>query len=219
MADNRLSQSKFAEKLGISRQAVYKAIKTGALILHGKGRAAYIDLDDPLTVAYMKSPSVNRPRPRTPNPPGKPKAPAPKGSKEKSVPDSPDKQLDLPASNDDQVSDYLANREIDRRKKEQEIEKLTLANKARRNELIEREAVQQFIDQIYAIHNGQLRTLGLRASSDLAAIFRIEDDNLIRKACDKIDADVLSILKHIKRDMNKFLKKIGGQKIDKNKAA
>ena len=100
----------------------------------------------------------------------------------------------------------------------EQIEKLELENRETRKELIARKFVQRFMDQLYSIHNGQLKTHGLRASSDLAAIFGIEDAALIRRACDKIDKDMLSVLKQIKRDMNKFLKKIGAEKITDSKA-
>jgi len=209
--DDRPSQTKFANKLGIKRQAVHNAIKKGLLVKHGTGRAAYIDMACPMTQAYIKNASVNRHRGKTTKPQGKPMAVAPKKKAQDPAPPSPEAQASAEAYNDKQL--------IERRKLMEQIEKLELENRETRKELIARKPVQAFINKLYAVHNGQLKTHGLRASSDVAAIFGIEDDALIRKACDKIDKDMLSVLKQIKREMNAFLKKIGAEKITDSQAA
>lgn len=212
MSTKRLNQTDFANKLGIKRQAVNNAVRKGQLIKHGQGRAAYVDMACPMTVAYIKNASVNRYRgnaggdTRTP---GKPQSipgstPPPKKEPEQAPP-SPEAQASLEAFEDKQS--------MERRKLIEQIEKLELDNRESRKELFARKLLQSFMDKLYALHNGQLKTHGLRASSDIAAIFGIEDDALIRKACDKIDKDMLAVLKQIKREMNKFLKKVGAEKL------
>jgi len=210
-ASSRLNQTNFANKLKVSRQAVNKAIKGGLIILHGTGRAAYIDMACPMTKAYIKNASVNRHRGKSTKPRSKP---APASTKKKApepVPDSPEAIASVEAFTDKQT--------VERRKLMEQIEKLELENRETRKELIGRKFVQRFMDQLYAVHNGQLKTHGLRASSDVAAIFGVEDAALIRKASDKIDKDMLSVLKQIKREMNAFMKKIGAEKIIDNEAA
>lgn len=209
--DNRPGQAKFAKKLNVSRQAVNKAIKTGLIILHGNGRAAYIDMACPMTQAYIKNASVNRHRGKDTKPQGKPAPVATKKKAPDPAPPSPEAQASVDAYNDKQV--------IERRKLMEQIEKLELENRETRKELITRKLVQAFMNELLSIHNGQLKTHGLRASSDMAAIFGIEDDALIRRACDKIDKDMISVLKQIKRVMNKFLKKMGAEKITDSQAA
>lgn len=218
MSTKRLNQTDFANKLGIKRQAVNNAVRKGQLIKHGQGRAAYIDMECPMTVAYIKNASVNRHRgkvggkPRTPRPPrSKPALTAPSKKEIEQVPLSPEGIASAEAFQNKQA--------IERLKLLEQIEKLELDNKETRKELIARELLQSFIDRLYAIHNGQLKTHGLRASSDVAAICGIEDDAVIRKMCDKIDKDMLTVLKQIKREMNKFLKKIGAEKLPEAKAA
>ena len=210
-AGNRPSQTEFANKLGIKRQAVNNAIRKSLLVKHGKGRAAYIDMECPMTQAYIKNASVNRHRGKVTKPQGKP-APAP--PKDKAIDPAPPSPEAIASANafEDKVL-------VERRKLMEQIEKLELDNRETRKELIPRKLTQAFMDKLYAIHNGQLKTHGLRASSDVAAIFGIEDDALIRKACDKIDKDMLSVLKQIKREMNAFLKKIGAEKIIDSQAA
>ena len=210
--DNRPSQTEFAKKLKVSRQAVNKAIKAGTIILHGTGRAAYIDMECPKTQAYIKNASSNRHRGKgagSTRAPGKPRtkstSTAPQNKAQDPAPTSPEAEASVEAFNDKQ--------NITNRKLMEQIEKLELENRETRKELFARKLAQAFMDQLYAIHNGQLKTHGLRASSDVAAIFGIEDDALIRKACDKIDKDMLDVLKQIKREMNTFLKKIGAKKI------
>ena len=209
--DNRPGQTKFANKLKVSRQAVNKAIKAGLIILHGTGRAAYIDLACPMTQAYIKNASVNRHRGKGTKPRTKPDKAPPKKKALDPAPPSPEAIASVEAFTDNQA--------VTRRKHMEQIEALELKNKETRKELITRELVQAFMNELLAIHNGQLKTHGLRASSDMAAIFGIEDDALIRKACDKIDKDMLSVLKQIKRTMNKFLKKMGAEKITDSQAA
>ena len=206
--DNRPSQTNFAKKLKVSRQAVNKAIKAGLIILHGTGRAAYIDRECPKTQAYIKNASANRHRGKSTKPRSKP-APA---STKKNAPDP------APASPEAAASSkaYEDKQAMERLKLMEQIEKLELDNRESRKELFARKLLQFFMDNLYSIHSGQLKTHGLRASSDMAAIFGIEDDALIRKACDKIDKDMLGVLKQIKREMNKLLKKVGAEKITEN---
>ena len=211
MADNHTNQTDFAKKLRVTRQAVHKAITSGVLVLHGKGRTSYIDMDCPKTKAYIKSASTNRHRPKSTKPRGKPAPVLPKADRKKSGPEEPD--------DDNGADEYRLKSKADHLKRLQEIEKLSLANKARRKELIERDMVQDFIDELFTIHNGQLKTLGLRASADVAAIFNIEDDDKIREACDKIDTEMFAVLKQIKRLSNKYLRKIKGKIIDDKQAA
>ena len=209
--DTRPSQTEFAKKLGVKRQAVNNAVRKGLLVKHGEGRAAYIDLACPMTQAYIKNASVNRHRGKGTKPRSKPAPRPPKKKATDPAPPSPEAIASADAYNDKQL--------IERRKLMEQIEKLELENRETRKQLIVRKLVQAFMDKLYAIHNGQLKTHGLRASSDVAAIFGIEDDALIRKACDKIDKDMLSVLKQIKREMNKFMKKIGAEKITDSQAA
>ncbi len=209
--DTRLSQTEFANKLGIKRQAVNNAVRKGLLVKHGAGRAAYIDMECPMTQAYIKNASVNRHRGKG----TKPRSKLPKGSPIKKAPEAVPPSPEALAS----AEAFTDKQQIERRKTMEQVEELELKNRVRRKELITRELVQAFINKLYTIHNGQLKTHGLRASSDVAAIFGIEDDALIRKACDKIDKDMLSVLKQIKREMNKFMKKIGAEKINDSQAA
>jgi hypothetical protein len=169
----------------------------GKVKLHGTGRAARIDLQDPLTVAYLKAESKSG-KPPAPAPPkvkpkatakapasGVPKPPAPVAEEKNIPPEKP--------SNEDEVEAYAGSQALKQLKIREELEKLRLKNRESRGELIKRETVQ----------------------ADVAAVLGIDEDALVRKVCDVVDREVLAVLKQVKREQNKFLKKIGAEKITK----
>lgn len=216
MSTNRINQTDIANKLGITRQAINKAIKEGRLKKHGIGRAAYIDLECPLTKAYMKHGTEQRHGGHTGKhkaskvkPQGKPKEPLPPPPDKKTPPDLPD--------NNESVNAFKDKQEIERLKKIQEIEKIELHNRRVRGELVERDIIQAFIHAMHEIDNGQWKTLGQKISSDIGAVFENDDDDKIRKAADVVEREVMAILKQIKREQNKFLKSIDAEKIPKAK--
>ena len=217
-----INQTDLGRKKGVSRQGIKNAANDGKIIIHGTGRAARIDLECPLTIAYLRAPTT----------PGKATVPAPPTAKPKTIkkktapiapaPDPPvseEKNIppDLPA-NADKVEAFLNKEAVKEKKTQEELEKLKLANQKTRGELIERDTVQDFINGMHEIDNGQWKTLGLKISSKVAAELKIDDDEIVRKVCGVIDAEVLSVLKQIKRDQNRFLKKIGAEKIAKEAA-
>ena len=208
---NPINQTDFANKLGIKRQAINGAIKAGKLVKHGKGRAAYIDLNCPLTIVYMKSPANQRHVGKTTKPPAPP-VPLASGKKGKEIPP------DLP-DNNEAVEAFIANQAIKDLKLQEDYEKVKLNNRKTRGELVERTLVQAFAHREHEIDNSQWKPLGLKVSSDVAAAFGIDDDEKVRKACGIIDREVLAILKQIKREQNKFLKQIGAEKLPKEERA
>lgn len=210
--DNRISQANFAKKLKVNRQALTNAFNAGKLVKHGKGRQSYINLDCPLTIAYMKSDSANRHRGKVGVPASKPD---PKSTKKPGKKSSP-----APAENDDDVQAYLDKQEIKHLKIKEEHEKLRLANAKTRGELIDRTVIQDFMHKLHEIDNGLWKTLGLKIASDVAAVFGSDDDALVRKVCDVVEKETFNILKQVKDDQNEFLKELGARKLPaKGKAA
>ena len=218
-----VSQSRLAGIKGKSRQAIGKAVSEGKLILHGKGRAARIDLEHPLTIAYLAAPS-NPGKATVPTPSGAQRKPA----KKKAAPPAPAPPPTVPTAenvppaspeNIRAAEAYMDKQEIERLNKLQATKKLELHNATTRGDLIERETVQSFIHLLHEIDNSQLKTLGFKVSSDIAAVFGSDDAAKVKETCGLIDAGVMQILKQIKREANKFLKKMGAGKIPKAKAA
>jgi hypothetical protein len=209
-AERELNQAAFARLAGVKPQAITKAINSGKLIKHGKGHAARIRLDDPLTQSYLNGDREQRKGPRKGKRTVAPTTPAPPEpiAEEKNIP---------PASpeNMDKVEAYIDNQALKRLKLEQEHEKLRLGNREKRGELIKRETVQAFMHRLHEIDGGQWKTLGLKISSDIAAAMGFDDDGVVRKVCDVVDREVLAVMKQIKREQNKFLKKIGAEKLPK----
>ena len=211
MADNQevttMSQADFARYVKVKPQAITKAINADPqrLIRHGKGRAGYIDLECPLTIAYMKSDSVNRHRPNRNKPPGKPPIKSSQKKVTEQAPPSPESIASVKAFNDKQ--------EIERLKKLQETKKIEIHNAKERGKLIDREIVRAFVHGMHEIDNGQWKTLGLKVSTDIAAELGIEDEEKIRVICDLVDKAAYTILKQVQRAENKFLKKLGAEKL------
>jgi len=207
----------------VTRQAIKKAIGEGRLILHGEGRAGRIDLECPLTRAYLATiPNAGRATGGPPSAPvqkkiakvSTPASPSSGGSEKKSAKPSPS----LP-SNDEFMKDIQDNVNLKTMKIKEELEKLKLNNQARRNELIERGLVQAFVHSMHEIDNAQWGTLDLKISSDLGAVLDIEDDGTIRKIADVVKREVRAILKQVKEEQNKFLKGLGAQPLSKGHAA
>lgn len=205
MSSNRINQTDFANKLGIKRQAVNGAINSGKIVKHGSGRAAYIDLNCPLTKAYMKSPAAQRHTGKDTKPLPITMPPSPPEKEIEYAPPSPESIESAKAHHDKQ--------EIERLNKLQATKKLELQNQKSRGELVERDTLELFVNSTYEIDNGLWKTLGLKASTGIAAVFDSDDAEKKREACEVIDKEVFKILKQVKREQNKFLKKLGAEKL------
>ena len=211
-----MSQADFARHVGAKPQTITKAINAGKIVKHGTGRTGYIDLKEQLTVAYIESGGKSpvkpkpKPKPRTRKIPRTPPV-------VDSTPTEQEETPSLPPANLDAVEARATQQDLKSLKMEQELLKLQLGNKEKRGELIRRDTVQGFIHSMHEIDQGSWATLGLKISSDVAAVLGIDDDKLVRKVCDKIDKNVRLVSKQVKREMNKYLKKIGAEKIKKEK--
>lgn len=74
-----ISQSEFSRIVGISRQAIYKAITSGNLPYVADGKKKKIDIDDPAVQLYIKENSIQRERAQGKKKPSE--KPAPKSTK------------------------------------------------------------------------------------------------------------------------------------------
>lgn len=206
-------QARLAEIKKCSRAAIGKAIKEDRLILHGEGRAGRVDLECPLTVAYLDGAKVTPSKKKPPR--VKPDPVAPKAKGDNIPPASPDKPEapTPPPPKSEKDKSLLEQHEIKRLKVEAELEKLNLNNREKRGELIRRDLVKRYIHKEDEIDNGQWKTLDMKIASDVAAMFGIEDEKKVRGAADIIAREVVAILKQVKRERNKFLKKLGAEKL------
>lgn len=218
--ERHVHQARLAEIKNCSRAAIGKAIREDRLILHGDGRAGRVDLECPLTVVYLDGIKV---KPSKKKPPRvKPVNAAPKSDDDYIPPPSPpkpDEGESQPDINSEKDKSLLEQHEIKKLKVVAELEKLNLNNREKRGELVKRYTVQQFMHRLHEIDNGQWKTLGLKLASSVAAELEIEDEKLVRKVCDVIEKEVLTVLKQVKREQNKFLKKLGAEKLPRKNAA
>jgi transcriptional regulator with XRE-family HTH domain len=204
MSSKQISQAEFARMLGVKRQAINKAIREKRLVLHGKGHKSFIKLDDPATKAYIANGSGNRFRQ---------KSVAPKASPKKTVTEAGKSKKGEPISKSQESNDELfkineENYLIDQKTRQEKLKALQLSNAIMRGEYVRRDLIEEYVDTLFQIDNSQFKTLGLKTSSDIGAVFGVDDDNKIRHTCDIIENEVYKILKQIKREQIKFLKKL-----------
>lgn len=193
----------------VNRQAVRNAVSRGLLILHGEGRAARIDLQCPMTVAYLNGAQVSPGKKKAARP--KPKPPA--SNADKASPPPEPSPPPPPPDADAKLDAFMDKTEVELHIKAENLVKLKLDNKKKRNELIDRDKVAVFVNSMHEIDNGLWKTMGMNIASDVAAVFDSDDDELVRATCAVIEKKVFDILKQVKREQNKFLKKIGAAKL------
>jgi hypothetical protein len=81
----------------------------------------------------------------------------------------------------------------------------------KRGLLIERSTVQTVFGRLHTIDVNELRTLGAKLAPDVAGLLGVDDPEKLLQVEKRIDDEVLKSLAHIKRVLNDFLKRAGGE--------
>lgn len=200
-----LSQSKYAELCGITRQAVSLAVKEGRVCL---AKNQKVDPDHP-TNRYFRHAARNRlEREPAPVPAELPPA-GPKGKQRKrngkknqnGLTKSVLKQLDLP-----ETGAGMFKNQVDVAKGVEQTRALQIKNEEMRNKLISRDLVKRYFSELYTIETTELLNLGERLSPELASIFGVDEPAIILDASKYIQRELSKTLEHIEITINKFLK-------------
>jgi len=215
---NLVSQASVARGLQLSRPAIGEAVKRGVL----RKVKGYIDLDCELTKLYISKvearkgitfthPKLTQPKP-TPKPPRK---------KRNRVPAEVSKptQLAQITSDSSRLGDPTLDRspdeivldraELERLKIAESVIKMRTETMAKRKELVSRDLNQTVFAKLAAVDTSELHPLGDSISGDLAAAFGLDDNEARVKAKAIVDKRVFRALKHRKRIMEDWIKKIG----------
>jgi len=89
------------------------------------------------------------------------------------------------------------------------IQKMKIQSDTMMGALISRKFVKQFFDQLIAIDNSVLKTLGGSLSTEVAAIFESADNAKILSVQKLIDTEVYKALETKKKKYNSWLEKLG----------
>ncbi len=201
-----ITKSRFSKRAGVSRAAITRACQSGALVVRPDGK---LDPENPVNRDYIV---------RNKNKDRKPKD---KSSQDaKSSPAEPEiKNFALPSENmsGDELKHYLedlSQNSVEKLKTITQIRQLQVKTKKERQELISRKLISKVFAKLYMIDVNELRTLGANLAPEIAAIAAIDDDEIIIKVGEAIEKEVFTVLQHVKRIINDFLKTIEATELE-----
>jgi hypothetical protein len=218
---NLTTQSALARLVGVSRQAIYDAIKNEHIPHVEQNRKKKIDLDDPRIQNYIKgNPQRNRKKEE------KPKTEPKKGSKKKKEPaekkSKPDikESLELKGEVDlSEVDDLntLSKYDLERYQKMVVIEKEKIKIAKDRGELIDRDLVVRIFSKIYQIDvNNFLQLSHALAPRIVQSVFKTSDPEKITETTKMIDEELYKTQNYIQREIDEFLESIKTKEVPKN---
>lgn len=200
-----LSQGQIAKLIGISKQAVSKAVAQGRLIRTKMG----IDLDHPTNRHFLdrvenqaepEQEISKKPKRKKTN--GNGRAKKTNGS----TTEKPEKDQRWDGGKNT-VGGYNKT-QIDIQKSAAQIQELQLRIDERRKKLIKREYVDRFFSQLYLVDSNEWKTLSDRLSPEIAGIFEIDDPEKILQVSKAIEKEVYRTLTHVKRLVDDFLERM-----------
>ena len=198
-----ITQAELSRIAKCSRAAVNQAVKSNRLRkIKGSGK---LNLNDKLTKVFIEDTLQNIVKHDPGTLPKHNKSNRKSDNNSRSSPD-----LEISPDNPDERLQKLY---WDIRKTKESALKVEVEREKARGVLIKRDLVQRFIAKLYTIDSNELKPMGEKIVPEMAAIFGIEDPQLILKAIKKLDKEMFRSLGHIKRLSNDFLIKIGTEGI------
>ena len=203
-----ISQSELARRVGLTRQAIAKAIKVGRVDIYGEGAQAKVDFFGDATQEFIRIVhSRNK---------GKPKGAKKKASKSKAKGSAKTKSKDVPAKPDILTDEELGLKlrlsansltrlEAERLKAIEQVHSLVIKNEESRLKLVSRKSVEMVFGQIYAIENNQLKSIPANSCADLAALCGTDSAEVIMSLEEYLDKKIFSVLKVMKKTLDDYL--------------
>lgn len=181
-----VTKTELGRKIGISRQAVDKAVKSGKLRLVGEGRSAKVDLHDALTVKYMGDNSTSR-----------------QIAKQKKGEDAGIEEV----KKEEQTKIDFPGESVALRDEKLKIQtrKLQMEMAEKMGEMIPREEVEKAFGLISASIINYIFPLGDRMSSIIAGVFESTDQEKINETKLILDKEIGRSLEAIKKDITDSL--------------
>lgn len=186
-----LSHAKFAKLAGVTRQAIYKAVKSGNVRKDG----TKIDTEDPFNREYLQTNTRQKSQ-------GKLRIAGEYDD------DGDDTDIDILDDDDNLVG--MSKQSLEKRKLREVILLARVKREQLRGTLILMETMREAFMKFYAVLTGELHPLGDKISQDLAAAYGVDDEKASATAREIVDDDVFKALAHIQRLMSDYSKqKIG----------
>jgi hypothetical protein len=103
----------------------------------------------------------------------------------------------------------LSKRDLEKIKIYEQVKEIKTKAEQRREGLIDKKLVRTIFGKLYEIDMNQFIPMKEKLIPDLAAIFGVKDESVKLKAGKRLDDELWKILGNVKREMNKFLNKVG----------
>ena len=205
-----LSRTKFAAFVGVSRVAIHNQIKAGGLVVRPDGK---LDTDNPVNQNYANKHDKKDQTEQTDSKKDT------KKTKQKQKPAAPEddtqyidgEEVDLNNIPKD-INNYKR-ADLERIKVAEQILDIRVKRQKMRDELIDRRLVRSVFSRLYTVDVNEFLTIKDKLMPDIAAIFGVNDPELIMKAGERMDDELWKTLKHIQKIINDFLVLVGDDEV------
>lgn len=216
-SENLLLPAQFAKLIGISRQAISKKIQNDLIPTIKKNGKKYVDVNDINVKEYIRTVKDIKPKPS--NNARSVKVEDKKIIKSKAVVKDIDefdentrfesilKRLDAGETLLYSEIVYLPKAWVDKIKIHEQTKQITQKRQQERKELINIKFINLLFGKIYDIDLNEFMAIKTRVKSQLAKIFKTNDDKKLLEAEKAIDEELWDTLRRIKYEFDKFLKK------------
>ena len=202
-----ISMSAFAKEAKVSRQAISKACKAGALVVRPDKK---LDTTHPINSEYIKNKKTESENKH--NSQSKISNSNTSGSKKDGL--KRDNNTSVEAVDiDGNLSEY-SKFGLDRIKTIRQIKKLELEDKIKRDSLVEKALIKTVFARLIEIHMNEFLTIKEKLIPDISALFEISDPDKAMAAGERMDEELWKVLNHIKSTFNKFLNEIKEGELD-----
>jgi hypothetical protein len=216
-----MSQSEFVRYAGVSRQAISKALKTGLIPstkIDGKLR---IDTSNHQVKKYLENKKIKSLSPK------KAKKTKPRQSlktenkenietgqslDEKQIP----KYIKTLSDSGNLIYEHLvslAKSDFDKLKIYEQIKQIRVKTQIQEGQVISRKLIKILFGKLYEIDRNEFLQIKSKIIPDIAGLFGCTDSEKMIAAEKIVDEELYKTLKHIKIEIDKFLLKMGEEKI------
>lgn len=218
-APSLLTPNKFSKLIGRSRQAISQAIKTGLLPVIIEGGKKKINPVDPIVQEYAKKAKEGKQSGQ--NLAKNKKKVAEKGKKKsKKTTSVEDVETSLPEylrkiSDSEDISfeqfTALTKTEADKIKIYEQLKQIRIKTKKDKQELISRKLIKVLFGKLHEIDENEFKQLKSKIIPDISSIMGCVDPEKMIEAEKRVDEEIYKILKHVKHEIDRFIKKLGGE--------
>jgi len=194
-----ISRHQAATDCGVTRGAVIRWLKEGKVkIVADRDRIDRFSAD----YLYCKQKAQAKKMPAGPSMPSTPTAqksykPKPSGLKPQTNRGSPS-----PATMQQMI--FGSKQDADIAKLREQIIQLQMKNDQARDKLISRELIEKVFSEFYSIESTEMLSLGDKISSEIAALARVEQPEIVIEISQLIRESIAKALEHISIVMNRF---------------